>query len=325
MRRLLALLAVAALVALAVATPVLAAADGPRHREAHLSFHGGIDVAKDERVDGFVASLDGPVLIAGFVDGDVYVVRGNLHITGRVHDDVLVIRGDVIVDGGVDGDIVVVGGRAIVRGDAFVQGSIKSSDQPRISKQAQITGSVEKLELGGIFSGLLITLLAFIWLAVTASSAVLGALYVLVFPRAADAVVAAGRRTGVAIATGISIGFVGPIAAVVTVASLVGLPFGFGLLGALMAISGLGYVSAALCLGRLMVKGTGTRGRIGAFFAGLGILRFAALVPVIGALVGFGAAVFGVGAIGVAAWRASRGEAATPAATSDVDEPAEAE
>jgi cytoskeletal protein CcmA (bactofilin family) len=296
------------------AAPALAAGNGPRHQQARIGIHGGLDVAKDERVDGFLVSLDGRVNIAGVVTGDVYVVRGNLHISGQVRHDVVVVRGDVTVDGHIGGDLVVVGGRAIVHGGAIVQGDVRSSDQPRVSSDAKVKGSVEKLDLGGIFSGLLISLLVLLWLAVTASTLLLGVLYVLLFPRAADAAVNAGRRAAPVIATGVVVGVVGPVAVVAAAATLLGLPFGLGLGAALAALGGLGYVTAALCLGRTMVKGPGTGGRMRALLAGLGILRFAALVPVIGALVGLGATVYGVGALVIAGWRASR-ESTSPSAT----------
>ena len=143
----------------------------------------------------------------------------------------------------------------------------------------------------------------------------LGFLFVLLFPRPADAAVNAGRRAGPVIATGVVVGVVGPVAAIAAVATVLGLPFGLGLGAGLAALGGLGYVTAALCLGRTMVKGPGTGGRVRAFLAGFGILRFAALVPVIGALVGLGATVYGLGALVIAGWRASRGT--TPPSSTD--------
>jgi hypothetical protein len=65
-----------------------------------------------------------------------------------------------------------------------------------------------------------------------------------------------------------------------------------------------------------MIKGPGVGGRVRAFLAGFGILRFAALVPVIGAIVGLGATVYGLGALVIAGWRASRGTT-PPSSTSE--------
>ena len=55
-----------------------------------------------------------------------------------------------------------------------------------------------------------------------------------------------------------------------------------------------------------MVKGTSTGARIGAFFAGFGILRAAALIPGIGFIVWFLVCIYGLGALAQAAWRAGR-------------------
>jgi hypothetical protein len=89
-------------------------------------------------------------------------------------------------------------------------------------------------------------------------------------------------------------------------ASVVGIPLGFAVLGTLAVLTPLGYVASALIFGRLMVHRPGTGGRIGAFFAGFGILRFGALVPGLGFVIGFFFATYGFGAVIIAAWRAGR-------------------
>jgi hypothetical protein len=96
---------------------------------------------------------------------------------------------------------------------------------------------------------------------------------------------------------------VGPFVGVAVLVTVVGIPLGIGMLAALTALTPLGYVTASLLLGRTMVKGTSTGARIGAFFAGFGILRAAALIPGIGFIVWFFACLYGVGALTIAAWR----------------------
>ena len=61
---------------------------------------------------------------------------------------------------------------------------------------------------------------------------------------------------------------------------------------------------ASLSLRRMMVKEP--RSRFLAFLAGLVILRIVGLIPIIGGLVTFVAAVYGVGALAIAGWRAAR-------------------
>ena len=100
--------------------------------------------------------------------------------------------------------------------------------------------------------------LIFLWITITLSVALLGLLFVLLFPRGADATVEVGRRFWPAIGWGALIGIVGPILAVLVLVTIVGIPFGFGMLSALNVLAPLGYVASSLILGRLMVKGTST-------------------------------------------------------------------
>jgi hypothetical protein len=173
-----------------------------------------------------------------------------------------------------------------------------------------VQGDVKRLDLSSIFGGFLIAFLIFLWIAVTVSVAILGLLFVLLFPRAADAAAAASRRVWPSLGWGALVGVVGPIIGVAVLVTIVGIPLGIGMLSALTVLSPLGYVTASLSLGRTMVKGPSTGARIGAFFAGFGILRAAALLPGIGFIVWFVACLYGLGALTIAAWRA--GHAPTP-------------
>ena len=148
--------------------------------------------------------------------------------------------------------------------------------------------------------------LIYLWIAVTVSVALLGFLFVVLFPRAADATATAGRRFWPTLGWGALIGIVGPILGVLVLVTIVGIPFGLGMLSALNVLAPLGYVASSLIFGRLMVKGTSTGARIGAFFAGFGILRAAALLPGVGVIVWFLVCIYGLGALTQAAWRAGR-------------------
>ena len=50
------------------------------------------------------------------------------------------------------------------------------------------------------------------------------------------------------------------------------------------------------------MKGTSNRARVGAFFAGFGILRLLALIPGVGLIVWFVVCIYGIGAVSMAAW-----------------------
>jgi cytoskeletal protein CcmA (bactofilin family) len=294
-----------------IAGPVGAAGVPSRGGDRPISINSGVVIAQGETVKGPVISIDGPATINGVVKGDVYVGRGSLRINGQVTGNALVVDGDATVTGAVSGDVVAVFGRVIVRSGASVDGDVVSRRAPQVAS-GTVSGDVKRFNVSGILRGFLITFLLVLWLAVTVSVAIVGLLFVLLFSRAADATVAAGRRVWVSLGWGALIGIVGPVVAVLVLVTIVGIPLGLGVLSALNALSVLGYIVASLSLGRVMIKGTSKGARIGAFFAGFGILRALALLPAIGFIVWFVACLYGLGALTVAAWRAGHQQSAPP-------------
>jgi len=330
MRRTFALLATAGLLVGLSAAPAAAARGDALRNDRLISISGRVVIRADQTINGPVVSIDGNVVISGTVNDDVFVGSGDLDVVGRVDGDVLVIDGDARVSGRVTGNVVSVAGRVIVEDGARVGGDVVSRREPRVAS-GTVQGDVKRLNLSNILSGALIAFLVFLWIAVTVSVAILGLLFVLLFPRAADATAAASRRFWPSLGWGALVGILGPIIGVAVLATIVGIPLGLGILAALSVLTPLGYVAASLALGRTMIKGTSTGARIGAFFAGFGILRAAALIPGIGFLVWFVACLYGLGALTIAAWRAGRAPApaapvadrggAPPAPSSTPDEP----
>ena len=270
-----------------------------------ISVTGGLVVASGETISGPAVSANGPVRIDGRVNGAVYVGRGDLRIDGRVTGDVLVLDGDALVTGRVGGSVTVLNGKATVRPGADVHGDVTSRTAPTAAR-GTVQGHVEKLDINSFFAGFVVVILAVLWVAVTLSTALLGLFFVWLFPRAADAVVVAGRRVWASFFLGLFVGIIALVLGLVIMASVVGIPLGFAVLGTLAVLAPLGYVASALIFGRLMVHRGGTGGRLGAFFAGFGILRFGALVPGLGFVIGFFFATYGFGAVLIAAWRAGR-------------------
>ena len=305
MRKLLGAFGLAAVICVTFASPAGAARDGSLDTDRRINVTGGVVVAEGEVVNGPVVSIDGPAIIDGTVDDDVYVGNGRLDIRGQVTGDVLVVHGNILVTGRVGGDVIALDGRITTRAGARVNGDVRSREKPNVAP-GTVRGDVKKLNVGNLFAGFLVAFLIYLWIAVTVSVAILGLLFVLAFPRAADVTVVAGRRFWPTVGWGALVGIAGPIFGVLVLATIVGIPLGLGILSALNVLAPLGYVASSLILGRLMVKGTGTGARIGAFFAGFGILRAAALIPGIGFLVWFVVCLYGLGALTQAAWRAGR-------------------
>jgi hypothetical protein len=228
------------------------------------------------------------------VDG-VFVVNGDVRIAGRVDGDVTVLSGDAVVSGEIRGDLFTAGGRARLLPSARVTGDVRyGDDYPDVSSDARVFGDVEKQtwpDLGGAIAWVAGFV---VWLAITLSAAALGALLLLAFPRAADAVEARSReRKGPLIAIGLAAAIALPIGAGIAAITLVGLPLAFLVLLALLPIGVVGYLASAWALGRRVLGAP--RSRALSFLAGLAILRLLALVPIVGLLVGIAAAVFGLG------------------------------
>ena len=240
------------------------------------------------------------------VDG-VFIVSGDARIDGRVDGDVVLVAGDALIRGHVDGNVATIAGHTRLLPKARVDGDLIYGDErPYVAPRAVVAGDTEKVGWSDSL-GLLPFVAAFaFWLAVSISTAILGVLLLLLAPRAADAAVAQARSrfwTAVGIGAGVLIGL--PLVAVVAAITLVGLPMAVGVALALLPLAAVAYVTAALALGRLMVKPPASR--ILAFLAGLAILRVAALLPVLGGLVWLGAVVVGLGLL-TAAITAARAE-----------------
>ncbi len=233
------------------------------------------------------------------VDG-VFIASGDARIAGEVDGDVVVFSGDVIVSGTIDGNLFTAGGRARLLPSAEVTGDVTYGDEhPQLALDARVQGEVNK-EGWPDAGGLIPWIGGFvIWLAIGFSALLLGALLLLIAPRAADALEARAReKVGPTIAIGIAILIVLPLAAFLAAITVFGLPLAFGIGLLLLPLGAVAYVVSAYVLGRRIVKPP--RHRMLSFVVGLAILRAAALVPFVGLLVGLAALVFGLGLIGAA-------------------------
>jgi cytoskeletal protein CcmA (bactofilin family) len=273
----------------AVALPTVAPAQTSSHQEkAIVVISGDVTVPRGETVNG------------------VFVISGDVRIAGRVDGDVVLVSGDAVVKGRIDGDLITIGGQARLLPPAFVDGDVRYGDErPIVAGSAIVRGDVTKkngfdsLDIFP-FLGALIFLIGTI-----VSTAALGALLLLIAPRAADAIEARSHaRIGPMIAIGVTIAIALPIATVIAAATVVGAPLAFVILLALLPLGAVAYCASAWVLGRRMVKAP--RNRFLAFLAGLAVLEAVSFVPIVGWLVGIAAAVFGLGLIAAAIGSARR-------------------
>jgi hypothetical protein len=154
------------------------------------------------------------------------------------------------------------------------------------------------------------------WIAASVASLLFGLLLILFVPRAAEATARAGRsRVGASIGFGVLL-FIGvPVVGGIALVTIVGALFGVAVLTGMVLLYLVAYAAGALTFGRLLLKEP--RKPALAFLLGWVILRILALVPVLGGFLFAAAAVWGSGALILAAARAGRGRSEGSAASAE--------
>jgi hypothetical protein len=251
--------------------------------------------------------LTGRLLVESDRTVDTAVIfNGPATIEGTVREDLFILNGDTEIAGTVNGDVVVFNGDVTVRSGAEIGGDLVTQRTPTVEDGATIRGSRSNVatkfdyDMAG-FAGRFVW-----WLGYTVSVLILGLLLLAFAPRLDDAVVETMRaRLGSSIGWGIALFILLPIASVLLLVTVVGIPLGLFVLFALALIYTIGYTVATHGVGRLVMR---TSSRYAAFLVGLAILRALALIPVVGGLLWLLASAWGLGLLAVAirAGRASR-------------------
>ncbi|HEX6231308.1 MAG TPA: hypothetical protein VF029_06310 [Actinomycetota bacterium] len=262
----------------------------------------GAQEAEPEPRDQIV--LSGTVNVRRGEDvGEVVVLHGTVAVAGVARGDVVVIDGEVAVTGQVSGSVVSINGPVTIGRDAQIGGDVIARDPVRIAEGALIGGEVREgtaftfrtpVAVFGPFAA---------WLALAASTLVLGAILLLVAPRGAEAVALTARGAPwSSLGWGLAVSFGLPVLGVLALLSLVGLPFGLGVLFALLLLYAVGFAWSAFGIGRTLWREP--RSRWLAFLMGWAAVAAVAAIPWVGGFVWFAGAVYGVGAMTVATWRA---------------------
>jgi cytoskeletal protein CcmA (bactofilin family) len=252
-----------------------------------------------------VVITGGAVVAPGQTAGDVVVVDGPVTIAGHARGDVVSISGPIRLTGGVDGDLIAVSDRALLGPRARVGGDLRYGDErPVLAPGARVAGKISNEDWADTASGWgWVSSFAW-WLAVSVSTLIVGALLVWLAPGALYAAArAVGERLGATIGWGVAIAIGAPLLAILALVTLVGIPFGIGLMLAAIPVLLIAYTTTAWVVGRRVLRDR-SQSPWAALLAGWGILRLLALIPVAGGLVGLVATVIGLGALTVALWRA---------------------
>ena len=268
------------------------------------------------------AGTDGGVLVR--VAGDVavpasrsvdvvVVVQGDLSLEGKV-EVVVVVDGTAALTGATVGTLVVVGGEAVLRdgtvvtGDVVLPNSTMDRDgSSRIDGEVvtDLSGFQRALTFVNIVlavGGALLTILAALLLAAIAPGTV------------RSAVTAIRADTGRVAIGGLVFWLALPLAAVPLLLTVVGAPTALAIwLLVLPAVAFAGYIVSAIWIGQLIVDRRGERHHpYVAALVGTALLLAVGLIPFLGGLVGFAAAIVGGSALALTAWRSFRSGPSAP-------------
>lgn len=307
MRKLLALLAAVAL-SLGVSGLALAAdQDQPDSGRVIFVTGGDVEIRTDERADAVVV-ISGDAEIAGTVN-TLFVVDGTATVTGATLETVGVINGTVDLAEGssVTGDVLQLNS-TVERADGVeIGGTVKD-----------IAGDVAGFAIFIGFAALAI------WIGFGIATILVGLLVAgLAARQARSATTLISREPGTTFLVGLLAIVVTPIVAGLAMATIIGMPAGFGLLLVIWpAAAFIGYIVAAIWLGEwLLGRRDGTvRAERPYAAATIGLLAafVLGLIPIVTAVL----SIFGLGAVVLAAWRTLRGTPMTRVALETQPTPA---
>jgi hypothetical protein len=268
--------------ALVLAIPVAASAQSStRDPDAQIVVNGHLDVPAGQ-TDSTAVLFNGDADIAGTLTGALVVFNGDVTVSGTVRKDVVVFNGEVSIEQG-----------------ATVGGDVVSRQTPTIADGANVDGNVRSISGAYNVAEYGWASRFAWWLGYTVSMLVLGLVMLALAPRIDGAITyRAVPRVGASFGFGALIFFLLPIASVLLIATIVGIPLGLFLMLALAFIYSIAYVGGAHAIGRRIVKPP--RGRFAAFLIGLGIVRVLALIPVLGGIAWFVTTLYGLGVLFVA-------------------------
>ncbi len=248
--------------------------------------------------------LSGTALVPrGQTAGEVVVFHGRAVVSGVAFGDVVVLDGPVTVTGQVSGSVIATNGAIRIASSASIRGDVLGGQTVTVADGATIGGEVRE-SVAFTPRGSLSVLGDLVGpLALACSVLVLGLALLALVPRGADRVATAARSAPLtSFAWGLALWIVLPLLGAALSATLVGLPAGLALLLALGLVFLIGATWAVWSVGRALVRDP--RSRWLAFFAGWAIAVAVSLVPYLNVAAWVLAAVFGLGAMTVAAWRA---------------------
>lgn len=289
-------------------------------------FAAGGDVRIEGDVDGRVRAAGGKVRVTGSarLEGSATLAGGTIEVDGEVGGNLRAFGDTIIINGGVDGDIEVAGDNIRIGPDARIGGRVeyRSGSGVTVDPQAQVRGGVMEVDSGKRWlrkfgRGAAITG----GISVSLGMVLIGALLILAMPRfSREAAGTVQAKPGQSLGMGAVMLIGVPLAIIVLLVTIVGIPLalllGFGY--ALLLL--LGYLVGAIFLGDFVLGKVGAAKlasgwwRVLFMFLALIVLAIVKQMPFIGGLAVFLVFLAGIGAFTMRTWKGFRQDSGPPAA-----------
>lgn len=242
---------------------------------------------------------------AARIDGNASLAGRELNLAGEVKGYLLAAGGRIYINGPIGGDVQAAGGEIELGPNARIEGSFRyrSKNELKRAPSAQIQGQVERApwpehDRSG-FKSAIVGLV--VW---TLGLAVLAAMLLTVLPTLTRRVSETARaQFGWSLLWGLIVLIGTPLAVVVAMITVIGIPLGLLLLLSYPIVLLIGYVLAGVAVGDAGLfrfkpeSAANVNHRILAAALALLVLALAARIPVLGALVCFAALLAGTGAL----------------------------
>lgn len=271
----------------------------------------GGDVNVTDATSGPLRVLGGQISVDGRVDGDASLAGGTITVNGPVRDNLRAAGGHVTINAPVGGNVSVAAGTLDLGPEARIAGNLSfHGGELHRDPAAQVAGNLEQSSRGyrhrehGPFWGYM---RGWLW---TSCLIALAALIAAALPGPSKRMAAELRERpwlttllGLVALTSI------PVAAVLLMITIIGIPIGLLAIVGYAALLMVGYVWLAVVVGGLLLDRVKpetaalTAWRVGAAMLAMLALALLARLPFVGGLVGFAALVVGVGMIVAAVMR----------------------
>jgi cytoskeletal protein CcmA (bactofilin family) len=271
----------------------------------------GGEVDINDPVEGGLRAAGGRITVSAPVSGSAYLAGGKVTVSGAIKGNLRAAGGHVVIDGPVDGDAAVAAGKLDLGPNARIAGSLhfRGGELAR-DPAAQVLGTIDNVSgrrHGHEFTPFGRFGRGWIW---TAGLMVLAAIIAGALPgptrRMADELRAHPWHAPL-------LGFIAltciPVAAVLVMITVIGIPLGLLALMGYAALLLVGYVWICVVVGGLLLDrykadAAGVAAwRVGAAVLAMLVLALLARLPIVGGFVAFAALLIGVGMIVAATFR----------------------